>query len=353
MIEIILFCILLFYIGFILQLIFGFNKVKSFVKTDKTPTTAFTIIVPFRNEEKNLPKLLSSFSKLNYPHELIEIILVDDGSTDDSWRKVQQASAQNPRVKGNKFQRNYGKSAALHEGFSKASGQVVITMDADLQDSPDEIPELYRLITEENYDLISGWKQKRFDPISKTIPTKLYNAATRKLSGVHLHDFNCGLKAYKIEVVKTLRLYGEMHRYIPVQAKWNGFTKIGEKVVQHQARKYGVTKFGLERFLYGFLDLLSISFVQIFGKRPMHLFGSLGILSFLTGSGLTIYLMGVKIYNIAYNLKYRNVTDNPLFFLALVAIILGVQLFLAGFIGELLITNSDKTTNYQIKEEIS
>jgi hypothetical protein len=209
------------------------------------------------------------------------------------------------------------------------------------------------LITGENYDLVSGWKQKRFDPISKTIPTKLYNAATRKLSGVKLNDFNCGLKAYKIEVVKTLRLYGEMHRYIPVQAKWNGFTKIGEKVVQHQARKYGVTKFGLERFLFGFLDLLSISFVQIFGKRPMHLFGSLGILSFLTGSALTIYLMAVKIYNIAYNLKYRNVTDNPLFFLALVAIILGVQLFLAGFIGELLITNSDKTTNYQIKEEIS
>ncbi len=282
-----------------------------------------------------------------------EMIFVNDGSNDNSWEVLKQLSTQYSTILAISFARNYGKSAALHEGFSKASGQVVITMDADLQDSPDEIPELYRLITEENYDLISGWKQKRFDPISKTIPTKLYNAATRKLSGVHLHDFNCGLKAYKIEVVKTLRLYGEMHRYIPVQAKWNGFTKIGEKVVQHQARKYGVTKFGLERFLYGFLDLLSISFVQIFGKRPMHLFGSLGILSFLTGSGLTIYLMGVKIYNIAYNLKYRNVTDNPLFFLALVAIILGVQLFLAGFIGELLITNSDKTTNYQIKEEIS
>jgi glycosyltransferase involved in cell wall biosynthesis len=282
-----------------------------------------------------------------------EMIFVNDGSNDNSWEVLKQLSTQYSTIIAISFARNYGKSAALHEGFSKASGQVVITMDADLQDSPDEIPELYRLITEENYDLISGWKQKRFDPISKTIPTKLYNAATRKLSGVHLHDFNCGLKAYKIEVVKTLRLYGEMHRYIPVQAKWNGFTKIGEKVVQHQARKYGVTKFGLERFLYGFLDLLSISFVQIFGKRPMHLFGSLGILSFLTGSGLTIYLMGVKIYNIAYNLKYRNVTDNPLFFLALVAIILGVQLFLAGFIGELLITNSDKTTNYQIKEEIS
>ena len=313
-----------------------------------------SIVVPLYNEAESLPELCSWIDRVMKENAFsYEMIFVNDGSNDNSWEVLKQLSTQYSTILAISFARNYGKSAALHEGFSKASGQVVITMDADLQDSPDEIPELYRLITEENYDLISGWKQKRFDPISKTIPTKLYNAATRKLSGVHLHDFNCGLKAYKIEVVKTLRLYGEMHRYIPVQAKWNGFTKIGEKVVQHQARKYGVTKFGLERFLYGFLDLLSISFVQIFSKRPMHLFGSLGILSFLTGSGLTIYLMGVKIYNIAYNLKYRNVTDNPLFFLALVAIILGVQLFLAGFIGELLITNSDKTTNYQIKEEIS
>ncbi len=313
-----------------------------------------SIVVPLYNEAESLPELCSWIDRVMKENAFsYEMIFVNDGSNDNSWEVLKQLSTQYSTILAISFARNYGKSAALHEGFSKASGQVVITMDADLQDSPDEIPELYRLIAEENYDLISGWKQKRFDPISKTIPTKLYNAATRKLSGVHLHDFNCGLKAYKIEVVKTLRLYGEMHRYIPVQAKWNGFTKIGEKVVQHQARKYGVTKFGLERFLYGFLDLLSISFVQIFGKRPMHLFGSLGILSFLTGSGLTIYLMGVKIYNIAYNLKYRNVTDNPLFFLALVAIILGVQLFLAGFIGELLITNSDKTTNYQIKEEIS
>jgi glycosyltransferase involved in cell wall biosynthesis len=313
-----------------------------------------SIVVPLYNEAESLPELCSWIDRVMKENAFsYEMIFVNDGSNDNSWEVLKQLSTQYSTIIAISFARNYGKSAALHEGFSKASGQVVITMDADLQDSPDEIPELYRLITEENYDLISGWKQKRFDPISKTIPTKLYNAATRKLSGVHLHDFNCGLKAYKIEVVKTLRLYGEMHRYIPVQAKWNGFTKIGEKVVQHQARKYGVTKFGLERFLYGFLDLLSISFVQIFGKRPMHLFGSLGILSFLTGSGLTVYLMGVKIYNIAYNLKYRNVTDNPLFFLALVAIILGVQLFLAGFIGELLITNSDKTTNYQIKEEIS
>ena len=313
-----------------------------------------SIVIPLYNEAESLPELCSWIDRVMKENAFsYEMIFVNDGSNDNSWEVLKQLSTQYSSLLAISFARNYGKSAALHEGFSKASGQVVITMDADLQDSPDEIPELYRLITEENYDLVSGWKQKRFDPISKTIPTKLYNAATRKLSGVKLNDFNCGLKAYKIEVVKTLRLYGEMHRYIPVQAKWNGFTKIGEKVVQHQARKYGVTKFGLERFLFGFLDLLSISFVQIFGKRPMHLFGSLGILSFLTGSALTIYLMGVKIYNIAYNLKYRNVTDNPLFFLALVAIILGVQLFLAGFIGELLITNSDKTTNYQIKEEIS
>ena len=313
-----------------------------------------SIVVPLYNEAESLPELCSWIDRVMKENAFsYEMIFVNDGSNDNSWEVLKQLSTQYSGLLAISFARNYGKSAALHEGFSKASGQVVITMDADLQDSPDEIPELYRLITEENYDLISGWKQKRFDPLSKTIPTKLYNAATRKLSGVKLNDFNCGLKAYKIEVVKTIRLYGEMHRYIPVQAKWNGFTKIGEKVVQHQARKYGVTKFGLERFLFGFLDLLSISFVQIFGKRPMHLFGSLGILSFLTGSALTIYLMAVKIYNIAYNLKYRNVTDNPLFFLALVAIILGVQLFLAGFIGELLITNSDKTTNYQIKEEIS
>jgi glycosyltransferase involved in cell wall biosynthesis len=313
-----------------------------------------SIVVPLYNEAESLPELCSWIDRVMKENAFsYEMIFVNDGSNDNSWEVLKQLSTQYSSLLAISFARNYGKSAALHEGFSKASGQVVITMDADLQDSPDEIPELYRLITEENYDLVSGWKQKRFDPLSKTIPTKLYNAATRKLSGVKLNDFNCGLKAYKLEVVKTIRLYGEMHRYIPVQAKWNGFTKIGEKVVQHQARKYGVTKFGLERFLFGFLDLLSISFVQIFGKRPMHLFGSLGILSFLTGSCLTVYLIGVKLYNIAYNLKYRNVTDNPLFFLALVAIILGVQLFLAGFIGELLITNSDKTTNYQIKEEIS
>jgi glycosyltransferase involved in cell wall biosynthesis len=313
-----------------------------------------SIVVPLYNEAESLPELCSWIDQVMQKNQFsYEMIFVNDGSKDDSWQVLQDLSKQYVSIKGISFARNYGKSAALHEGFQKASGQVVITMDADLQDSPDEIPELYRMITAEGYDLVSGWKQKRFDPISKTIPTKLYNAATRSLSGVYLNDFNCGLKAYKLEVVKTIKLYGEMHRYIPVQAKWNGFTKIGEKVVQHQARKYGVTKFGLERFLYGFLDLLSITFVQTFGKRPMHLFGSLGILSFLTGTLITFWVIGEKLYNIAQNLKYRNVTDNPLFFLALVAIILGVQLFVAGFLGELLITNSDKTTQYQIKEEIA
>ncbi len=313
-----------------------------------------SIVVPLYNEAESLPELCSWIDQVMQKNQFsYEMIFINDGSKDNSWQVLQDLAKQYPTVKGISFARNYGKSAALHEGFQKANGQVVITMDADLQDSPDEIPGLYHMITEEGFDLVSGWKQKRFDPISKTIPTKLYNAATRALSGVYLHDFNCGLKAYKLEVVKTIKLYGEMHRYIPVQAKWNGFTKIGEKVVQHQARKYGVTKFGLERFLYGFLDLLSITFVQTFGKRPMHLFGSLGILSFFSGSLITMWLIGVKLYNIANNLKYRNVTENPLFFLALVAIILGVQLFVAGFLGELLITNSDKTTQYQIKEEIA
>ena len=313
-----------------------------------------SILVPLFNEAESLPELTAWIDQVMKTNSFsYELIFINDGSTDASWEVINSLSKEYKPVKGICFARNYGKSAALHEGFSKAQGDVVIPMDADLQDSPDEIPALYQMVKEQDYDLVSGWKQKRFDPISKTIPTKLYNAATRKLSGVQLNDFNCGLKAYKKEVVKTLRLYGEMHRYIPVQAKWNGFTKIGEKVVQHQARKYGVTKFGLERFIFGFLDLLSISFVQAFGKRPMHLFGSLGILSFFSGTLLTTLLISEKLYNLANHLKYRNVTDNPLFYLALVAIILGVQLFLAGFIGELLITNSDKTTDYKIKEEVS
>ena len=312
-----------------------------------------SIIIPLYNEEESLPELSDWITEVVTQHQFTyEVIMIDDGSNDNSWQVIEQIANKNTNIKGIKFQRNYGKSAALNEGFKAALGDVVITMDADMQDSPDEIPELYKMITVDGYDMVSGWKQKRHDPITKTIPTKLFNAATRKSSGIKLHDFNCGLKAYKNKVVKSIEVYGEMHRYIPVQAKWNGFTKIGEKVVQHQSRKYGVTKFGLERFLYGFLDLLSISFVQAFGKRPMHLFGSLGILSFFSGSVITTWLIGEKLYQIANNLKYRNVTDNPLFFLALVAIILGVQLFLAGFIGELLVTNSDKTTDYKIKDTI-
>lgn len=312
-----------------------------------------SVVVPLYNEEESLPELCDWIARVMQANGFsYEVILVDDGSKDRSWAVAQQIARQRSQVRGIRFSRNYGKSAALHTGFGAAQGEVVITMDADLQDSPDEVPELYRMIKHEGFDLVSGWKQKRYDPLSKTIPTKLYNAVTRSISGVYLHDFNCGLKAYRNEVVKSVRLYGEMHRYIPVLAKWNGYTRIGEKVVQHQARKYGTTKFGLERFLYGFLDLLTITFVHKFGKRPMHLFGGLGVVSFLVGSVITLWLIASKVYAIANQLKFRNVTDNTWFYLALVAIVIGVQLFLAGFIGELLATNSDKTTDYQIKERI-
>lgn len=311
------------------------------------------MVVPLYNEEESLPELCDWIARVMQANGFsYEVILVDDGSKDRSWAVAQQIARQRSQVRGIRFSRNYGKSAALHTGFGAAQGEVVITMDADLQDSPDEVPELYRMIKHEGFDLVSGWKQKRYDPLSKTIPTKLYNAVTRSISGVYLHDFNCGLKAYRNEVVKSVRLYGEMHRYIPVLAKWNGYTRIGEKVVQHQARKYGTTKFGLERFLYGFLDLLTITFVHKFGKRPMHLFGGLGVVSFLVGSVITLWLIASKVYAIANQLKFRNVTDNTWFYLALVAIVIGVQLFLAGFIGELLATNSDKTTDYQVKERI-
>lgn len=317
------------------------------------PMLDISVIVPLYNEEESLPELSAWIERvMNENNFTYEIIFVNDGSRDNSWKVVKNLSEKNANIKGISFSRNYGKSAALHVGFKDANGKVVITMDADLQDSPDEIPELYKMIMEDDYDLVSGWKQKRFDPITKTIPTKLYNAATRSMSGVYLHDFNCGLKAYKNEVIKTITLYGEMHRYIPVIAKWNGFEKIGEKVVQHQARKYGTTKFGIERFLYGFLDLLSITFVHKFGKRPMHLFGGFGILSFFIGTMITFYLIGEKVYAITNHIKFRNVTDNPLFFLALVAIIIGVQLFVAGFIGELMTRNSDKVTDYQIRETV-
>ncbi|GAB2794127.1 glycosyltransferase family 2 protein [Rhabdobacter roseus] len=318
------------------------------------PILQISVVIPLYNEEESLPELHDWIVRVMEEHRFTyEILFMDDGSRDGSWGVISELAAQNPAVRGVRFTRNYGKTAALQTGFQLVKGKVVITMDADLQDSPDEIPALYRLITEERYDLVSGWKQKRYDPISKTLPTKLFNAATRWISDVHLHDFNCGLKAYRQEVVKNITIYGEMHRYIPVIAKWNGFGRIGEKVVQHQARKYGQTKFGLERFIYGFLDLLSIAFVNKFGRRPMHFFGSLGTLMFFLGSLLAMYLLGEKIYNIYTHQPYRNATDNPLFFLALTVIVVGSQLFLGGFLGELLVKQSmTKSNDYLISEVI-
>jgi glycosyltransferase involved in cell wall biosynthesis len=313
-----------------------------------------SVVIPLLNEEESLPELCEWISRVmtenNYQYE---IILVDDGSDDNSWEVIGSLRKNNSNIIGMRFNRNYGKSAALHTGFQAASGEVIITMDADLQDSPDEIPELYKMIKVEKYDLVSGWKKKRFDPITKTIPTKLFNAATRYISKVKLHDFNCGLKAYSFRVIKSIEIYGEMHRYIPVIAKWNGFKKIGEKVVQHRARKYGVTKFGLERFIYGFLDLMSITFVSKFKKRPMHFFGSLGIFSFLAGFMLAMYVIGAKLYAIWSHLPvHRDITDKPSFYLALVAIIVGVQLFLTGFLAEMLVMSSAKKNDYIIQERI-
>ncbi|WP_025761276.1 glycosyltransferase family 2 protein [Dyadobacter tibetensis] len=312
-----------------------------------------TVLIPLYNEEESLPELCAWIQRVMQEEGFrYEVIFVDDGSKDDSWSVIEKLSAENPYVKGLKFVRNYGKTAALQTGFQAAEGEVIITMDADLQDSPDEIPALYRMITQQGLDLVSGWKKKRYDPITKTLPTKLFNAVTRKISGVALHDFNCGLKAYRREVVKHITIYGEMHRYIPVIAKWNGFAKIGEKVVQHRPRKYGTTKFGLERFIFGFLDLLSIAFVNKFGRRPMHLFGSLGTLMFFLGSVITFWLIGSKIYKIYISHEvYRNVTENPLFFLALLAIVVGTQLFLAGFLGELFVKQSiSKADDYVVSE---
>ncbi len=282
-----------------------------------------------------------------------EVILVDDGSTDASWDAIEKISQQNPSFKAIRFNRNYGKSAALNIGFKHVSGEVVITMDADMQDSPDEIPELHAMI-KSGHDMVSGWKKKRHDPITKTVPSKFFNFTTRVISGIKLHDFNCGLKAYSAKLVSTLDIYGEMHRYIPVIAKRNGFTKIGEKVVEHRPRKYGKTKFGLERFIYGFLDLLSISFVSRYKKRPMHFFGTLGTLSFLLGFLFVLGIIWEKIRAI-YILKsddYRDVVDQPLFFLALAAIIIGVQLFLAGFIGEMMTMNSHRRSDYILEDTI-
>jgi len=314
-----------------------------------------SVVVPLYNEVESLPELTSWITEVMNKHKFtFEIILVDDGSKDGSWEMIGKLQQNNPFIKGIKFRRNYGKSAALNTGFEAAHGDVVITMDADLQDSPDEIPELYRRVTEENYDLISGWKAKRHDPLSKTIPTKLFNLATRRMSGIHnLHDFNCGLKAYRKAVVKNIEVYGEMHRYIPVIAKWAGFTKIGEQVVEHRPRKYGKTKFGMSRFVNGFLDLLSIFFVGKFGKRPMHFFGSMGVLSFLAGTVCAIWIISEKLYNIAHGLPPgRQPTQNPLFYFALVAVILGSQLFLTGFVAELVARSASERNKYQIEETI-
>lgn len=313
-----------------------------------------TVVVPLFNEEESLPELTEWISRVMKTHGFrYEIIMVDDGSNDASWDIVQELSKEYPALRGVSFNRNYGKSAALDTGFKASRGEVVITMDADLQDSPDEIPELYKMITEDGYDLVSGWKKKRHDPLSKTLPSRFFNGVTRNISGIKLHDFNCGLKAYRKQVVKNLDVYGEMHRYIPVIAKWNGFLKIGEKAVEHRARKYGTTKFGLERFINGFLDLISITFVSKFKQKPMHFFGALGTLSFLTGFIITFWVIGQKLYRIYYlHAPARDIVDQPLFFLALVALIIGVQLFVTGFLAEMLAMKSLSEKDYLIKEKI-
>jgi glycosyltransferase involved in cell wall biosynthesis len=314
-----------------------------------------SIVIPLLNEDESLPELHDWIARVMEANQFsYELLFIDDGSTDQSWKVIESLQAKNPNVKGIKFRRNYGKSAALNVGFEATQGNVVFTMDADLQDSPDELPIMYHRLINEQLDLISGWKKKRYDPISKTIPTKLFNWATRKMSGINnLHDFNCGLKAYRKEVVKNIEVYGEMHRYIPVIAKWAGFTKIVEQPVEHRARKYGVTKFGLSRFVNGFLDLLSIFFVGKFQKKPMHFFGTIGVLSFLSGMLIAFYLIADKLYNI-YEGQHisRDVTAQPLFYIALVMTIIGVQLFLTGFIAEMVGRSTHDRNNYQIEKHI-
>jgi len=311
---------------------------------------AISVVVPLFNEDESLPELHEWIVKVMSENKFTyEIVFINDGSTDNSWNVIEQLREKNENVRGIKFQRNYGKSAALHVGFQATKGDVVITMDADLQDSPDEIPGLYKMITEDKFDLVSGWKKKRYDPLSKTIPTKLYNGVNRLMSGIQLHDMNCGLKAYRSDVVKSIEIFGEMHRYIPVIAKAAGFGKIGEKVVQHQERKYGVTKFGLNRFVNGFLDLFTITFITRFGKKPMHFFGLLGTLFFIIGSSITLWLIINKLW---IDTGSRLIADRPEFYIALTAIIIGTQLFLAGFIGELIGRNSTTRNNYLIEKEI-
>jgi len=305
-----------------------------------------SVVIPLLNEKESLAELTSLIDGVMAENGFsYELLLIDDGSTDGSWQEIETLSGKNHNIKGFKFRRNYGKSAALDFGFQKAGGNVVITLDADLQDNPNEIPELYRMISDEGFDLVSGWKKKRYDPITKTIPTKFYNWATRRLTGIKLHDFNCGLKAYKNEVVKSIEVQGEMHRYIPVMAKWAGFSRIGEKVVQHQKRKHGRTKFGLERFINGFLDLLSITFVSRFGRRPMHLFGMLGTLLFFIGFIIAAYLAYGRIFLEAYRM-----TERPLFYFGLLSMVLGTQLFLAGFLGELISRNPSATSQCQVEK---
>ena len=313
-----------------------------------------SVVIPLFNEEESISELYLWIKKVMTANSFsFEVIFIDDGSTDTSWQIITQLKKEHAEVKGIKFRRNYGKSPALFCGFEEAKGEVVITMDSDLQDSPEEIPELYRMIIEDDYDLVSGWKQKRYDPLSKTIPTKLFNATARKVSGIkNLHDFNCGLKAYKSEVIKNIEVYGEMHRYIPFLAKSAGFSKIGEKVVQHHPRKYGKTKFGLNRFINGYLDLITIWFLSRFGVKPMHFFGLLGTLMFILGF-ISVVIVGIsKLYQMNAGNPYRLVTDSPYFYLSLTTMIIGSQLFLAGFVGELIARSSPNRNNYQIEKKI-
>ena len=313
-----------------------------------------SIVISLFNEEESIPELISWIEKVMASNGYkYEIIMVDDGSGDRSWDIIRELSEKNPYIRGISFRRNYGKSAALFHGFKAAEGRVVITMDADLQDSPDEIPELYRMVAEEGYDIVSGWKKQRFDnKLTKNLPSKLYNWTARKITGIKLHDMNCGLKAYRNEVVKHIEVYGEMHRYIPYLAKNAGFSKITEKPVQHQKRKYGVSKFGLERFVNGFLDLISLWFLSTFGKKPMHFFGFTGLVMFLVGGFMTVWVIAEKLIQQGRGLDFRPVTEQPLFYLALLAVILGFQLFLAGFICEMISRNSSERNSYKIREEI-
>ena len=314
----------------------------------------FSVVIPLYNEEESLPELYEWIERvMNNNNFSFEVIFINDGSKDNSWKVIEELAQKSPHVKGIKFRRNYGKSPALYCGFKEAQGDVVITMDADLQDSPNEIPDLYRMITEDGYDLVSGYKEKRYDPLSKTIPTKLFNATARKISGIHnLHDFNCGLKAYRLDVVKNIEVYGEMHRYIPYLAKNAGFEKIGEKIVQHQARKYGTSKFGLNRFFNGYLDLITLWFLSNFGKNPMHVFGLLGSIFFIIGFFAAAIIGADKLWALSQGIPQRLVTDSPYFYISLTMMILGTQLFMTGFIGDLVSRSSTTRNDYQIEKTI-